>query len=259
MLNRAVFATLLLSSTIALAQGASSEPASQLQSPSTLPIVFTKTVSAAHAHTGDIVLARTSQAVRLANGRTLPSGTRIVGHVTSANGFVYDKTPYARQKPSTLSIHFDSIEMGGQAVPLNVTVRAMADPLTSWDAREPGPSDVDPNETVTQIGGDHMSPQQSEVVNSEGDVVAYNRHGGIYAHLISNGQCDGSNVEVSVGIYSASACGLYGFAHVTARELGSASLPSTLTLVSSRTSPKIWKQSTALLEVLPQQQVIASR
>lgn len=259
MLNRGVFATLLLSSTLALAQGVPSEPASQLQSPSTLPIIFTKTVSADAAHIGDVVLARTSQAVQLANGRTLPSGAKILGHVTAANGFVYDKTPYARQKLSALSIHFDSVEIDGETVPLNVTVRAMADPLTSWGAREPGPSDMDPTETVTQIGGDQMSPQQSEVVNRDGDVVAYNKRGGVYAHLISNGRCDGSNVEVSVGIYSASACGLYGFTDVTASEFGSASAPSALTLVSSRTSPKIWKHSTALLEVLPQQQAVASR
>ena len=29
-------------------------------------------------------------------------------------------------------------------------------------------------------------------VGPDGDVVAYNRHGGVYAHLISNGHCDGN-------------------------------------------------------------------
>ena len=255
MFSRGVLATLLLSSSIALAQ----RPASTLQSPATLPIVFTKTVSADGSHAGDVVLARTSQSVRLADGRILASGAKIVGHVTAANRFTYDKTPYAHQKPSVLSIHFDSIEVSGKAVPLNVTVRAMADPLTSWGAREPGPSDLDPTQTVTQIGGDQMSRWQSEVVNRDGDVVAYNKRGGVYAHLISNGRCDGSDVEVSVGIYSASACGLYGFTNVAASECGSAATPSTLTLVSTRTSPKVWKHSTALLEVLPSQQVVASR
>ncbi len=95
--------------------------------------------------------------------------------------------------------------------PLKVMVRAMADPLTSWGAREPKSSDLDSLGTVTQIGGDQLVPSQVEVVNMDGDVVAYNRRNGVYAHLIAHRDCDGSDNEVSVGIYSPSACGLYGF------------------------------------------------
>lgn len=260
MLNRGLFAILLLTCSVVLAQGPASDTgAARLQAPTTLPIVFLKTVSANASHAGDVVLAKTSQSVRTANGQTLPGGTKIVGHVAAANAFAYDETPYARQKPSVLKIHFDSIEINGVSVPLHVTVRAMADPLTSSAAREPGPSDMDPSETVTQIGGDQLTPSEHKVVNLDGDVVAYNKHGGVYAHLIASGRCDGSDVEVSVGIYSASACGLYGFTNVAVTEVGSASAPSTLTLVSTRTSPKVWKGSTALLEVLPAQQAMASR
>lgn len=259
MLNQGLLATLLLSSSVALAQGTTSVAAPSLQASATLPIVFTKTVSANGSHAGDVVLAKTSQSVQLANGRILPIGAKVFGHITAAKAFVYDQTPYAHQKPSILSIHFDSVEVDGEALPLNVTVRAMADPLTSTAAREPGPSDLDPSETVTQIGGDQLTPSEPRVVNKDGDVVAYNKHGGVYAHLISNGRCDSSDVEVSMGIYSPSACGLYGFTSVAASEFGSASIPSTLTLVSSRTSPKVWKHSTALLEALPARQALASR
>jgi hypothetical protein len=260
MLNQGLLATLLLSSSVALAQGTTlGVAASPVQASATVPIVFTNTVSADRSHAGDVVLAKTSQSVQLANGRILPTGAKVVGHITAADAFVYDQAPYAHQKPSILSIHFDSVEVDGEALPLNVTVRAMADPLTSSAAREPGPSDLDPSETVTQIGGDELTPSESKVVNRDGQVVAYNKRGGVYAHLIPNGRCDGSDVEVSVGIYSASACGLYGFTDVAASEFGSASTPSTLTLISSRTSPKVWKHSTALLEVLPSRQAVASR
>jgi hypothetical protein len=81
----------------------------------------------------------------------------------------------------------------------------------------------------------------------------------VYAHLIANGGCDGSDVEVSMGVYSATACGMYGFNRVSATEMGSQAQPSTLTLVSTHVSPKIWKDSTALLEVLPSQQNAALR
>jgi hypothetical protein len=189
---------------------------------------------------------------KLATGEVIPAGTEVVGHVAAASAFVYDKTPYAKQKESVLAIHFDTVRIAGHDVPLNVTVRAMADPLTSWDARKPKSSDLDSLGTMTQIGGDQLVPSQDEVVDQSGDVVAYNRRNGVYAHLIAHAGCDGGSTEVSVGIYSASACGLYGFTGVSAREIGSLSSPSTLSLVSTHTSPKVWRQSTALLEVLPQ-------
>jgi hypothetical protein len=258
MLHRAVLSTLVFSSTLALAQSGAVPASIQPQVSTTLPIVFTKTVSADRSHAGDRVTARTEQAARLANGTVIPSGTEIVGHVVAATPFVYDRTPYAHQGQSRLTIHFDSLKLAGAAIPLNVTVRAMADPIASWNAREPGPSDMDPLETVTQIGGDQLVRWQAEVVSRDGDVVAYNKRGGVYAHLIAKGGCDSSSVEVSVGIYSASACGLYGFANVSAAEVGSASNPSTLTLASTRTSPTVWKHSTALLEVVADQQNVAS-
>jgi len=260
MSNRGIFTALLLSSTLVWAQSGKAASTVPLQSPSTLPIVFTNTVSASRSHVGDPVTARTNQTVLLPNGASIPSGTKITGHVVSAVPFVYDKTPYAQQKQSVLSIRFDSLQVGGELLPLNVTVRAIADPITSWGARTPNVNNVDSSlHTATQIGGDQLTPSQSEVISSQGDVVGYNRHGGVYAHLIANRGCDASSVEVSVGIYSASACGLYGFADVTAQQVGSVAIPSTLTLLSTHTAPKLWKNSTALLEVLPNQQTLAAR
>lgn len=224
---------------------------SQLASPATLPIQFTNTVRADRAHEGDVVLARTSQPVRLADGTNVPAGARVTGHVVAASGFVYDNTHYAQQKAATLSIRFDSVQVAGAEVPLHVTVRAMADPVTTEAARTPKASDMDSLGTLTQVGGDQLVPSQDEVRDAHGDVVAYQQHGGVYAHLIASRGCDGTNVEVPVGIYSASACGLYGFTDVAATEVGSRTEPSTLTLVSTHTSPRIWKRSTALLETLP--------
>jgi hypothetical protein len=238
---------LAFASSVAVAQN------STLAAPTTLPVTFAKTISANHAKPGDMVEARTFQRVQLLGGGSIPSGARVVGHVVSANGFAYDKTPYAHQRASTLSVHFDSIQVNGQAVPLNVTVRAIATPVATWDAKKPQSSDMDPLATTTQIGGDQLIPSQSEVRNMDGDVVAYNKKGGVYAHLIARGDCDRSDVEVSVGVFSASACGAYGFANVSLTEHGTAAQPSTLTLISIHGSPKIWKDTTALLEVIPRQ------
>jgi hypothetical protein len=238
---------------LALASSAALAQSPALTAPATLPVTFTKTVSAAHSKPGDVVEAKTFQRVQLPGGDSIPAGARVIGHVVSANGFAYDKTPYAHQKPSALSVHFDSVQVNGQAVPLNVTVRAIATPIATWDAQTPQASDIDSAGTTTQIGGDQLTPSQSEVRDMDGDVVAYNKKGGVYAHLIARDDCDGSDVEVSVGLFSASACGAYGFANVSLAEHGTTAQPSTMTLVSTHGSPEIWKHSTALLEVIPQQ------
>lgn len=254
------FAFMLIFCSGALAQTASRAPSALVpRFPTTFPIVFTNSVSAKSAHAGDAVTAKTTQVVHLEDGVAIPKGAKITGHVVTADPFVDNDAPYARQRPSVLSIHFDSIEVDRQAVPLMVTVRAMADPITSEQAQTPINHDIDPSGATTQIGGDRRYPWNAPVRNEDGDIVAYSRHGGVYAHLIASHGCDGSSVEVSVGIYSASACGLYGFDRTTAEEVGSHADPSTLTLASTHSSPKIWKDSTALLEVLSPRSDIALR
>jgi hypothetical protein len=101
-----------------------------------------------------------------------------------------------------------------------------------------------------------VTPSQKGVMSQDGDIVGYQKRGGIYAHLISASgnspdSCDASDTEESMGLFSASACGLYGFADSALTGTGKTGERSTLTLVSRRRSPKIWAHSTALLEVLP--------
>ncbi len=253
--------TALFSTSLAIAQASPSE----LLSPgTTLPIQFERTIDPAHAHAGDPVSAKTTQQILLANGRILPAGAHVAGHVIIANGFSFDKTPYAKQSPSTLSIRFDSVTAKEVTVPLHVSLRAMADPLTVWAAQEPKSSDLDPLSTTTQIGGDLVTPSQNEVMSQDGDIVGYHRHGGVVAHLISasgNGRsaCDGSDTEQSMGIFSASACGLYGFTDESLVDNGLTRNDSSLTLISRRRSAKIWAKTAALLEVSTQSQSMVSQ
>jgi hypothetical protein len=235
-----------------------------LSAGTTLPIQFERSVDSNHAHAGDEVVAKTTQLVRLANGQILPAGARVTGHVLTSNAFTFDKAPYAKQQASILTIHFDSIESKGETLPLRVYVRAMADPLTVWDAQRPKASDMDPLSTTTQIGGDQVTPSQNEVTSQDGDTVGYNRRGGVYAHLISavgNGpaSCDASDTEQSMGHFSASACGLYGYTDVTMLDAGKSGNPSTLTLSARRRSAKIWARSEALLEVRSEGSTMASQ
>jgi hypothetical protein len=244
----------LLSATTLFAQAHAVHGSSLLAPQTTLPITFTKSISADHSRQGDTIIAKTTQPVKLADGREVGAGALVTGHVISANSFAFDKTPYAKQKSSTLEVQFDALIVQGKTLPLHVYVRAMADPLTTWDAQRPKATDMDPLGTLTQVGGDQLTPSQKEILSSDGDIVGYNKHGGAFAHLIANSgrgaQCDGTDTEQPVFVFSASACGLYGFANVSSISLGSPSDPSHLSFSSIHGSPKIWRNSTALLEVL---------
>jgi hypothetical protein len=244
----------LLSATALFAQPHPAHGSNPLSPQTTLPITFTKSISADHSRPGDVITAKTTQPVKLADGREVRAGALVTGHVISANGFEFDKTPYAKQRASTLEVQFDVLVVKGEKLPLHVYVRAMADPVTSWDAQKPQATDIDPFGTLTQVGGDQLTPSEKEILNRDGDIVGYNKHSGAFAHLIANSgrgaQCDSTETEQPVSIFSASACGLYGFANLSSMSLGSASDPSHLSFSSTHGSPKIWRNSTALLEVL---------
>jgi hypothetical protein len=75
---------------------------------------------------GQEVTARTKQTAKLADGTTLPRGTKLVGHVTRVQAQTKDQ-PYA-----ALAITFDRAELkGGQSVALRCVVRMVAPPAST--------------------------------------------------------------------------------------------------------------------------------
>ena len=96
----------------------------------------------------------------------------------------------------------------------------------------------------------------SQVSSPEGDVVGYNGKQGVHARLIANlysspqarFQCDAGNVEQSTAIFSASACGLYGYDRSTYLENLSGDGRGAFRLASRQYTVEIQKGSAALLE-----------
>ncbi len=217
----------------------------------TIPIVLTKKIDAAKTHPGDAITGKTTQAITLASGQKLPKGALLQGHVVEASQFQFDPAHYAVQHDAELSIQFDNITSSGYQVPLHVYVRAMADPVTVSEAHMPKASDMDPLGTTTQVGGDLVTLSQDEVLSAHGDIVGYKHDGGIYAHLIASRHdsfsCNGSSNEQAMGIFSASACGIYGFA----QESLAANANSVVTLVSNHYTPRIYANTAMLLEEQP--------
>jgi hypothetical protein len=222
----------------------------------TLPVRFVRSVDAKRARPGDRVIAKTLQIVFLPGGQRLPKGTVLVGHVVDAQPYHFDPEPYAHQKGSSISIHFDQIVNGDLTVPVNLSVRALADTFESeWAPRPHYQDETDGAGTMILIGGDKFSPFDKTVRDDSGDVIAYNRKDGLFARLLPSDDptskvrlnCSSTSTEQSVAIFSPDACGLYGFEGVSMPHAGRSG-SGTFTLTSRGSSIKLYAGSTALLQ-----------
>jgi hypothetical protein len=221
-----------------------------------MPVRFTHTIDARKSKPGDVVLAKTTQVVILPNGRLLPKGSTIAGHVVEARSFAFDPAASGPQTPSVLAIHFDRVVAGDTALPVNLSLRALANASASYEATVPvGIDESDHTGTLVLIGGDAFSPLGKEVIDSQGEVVGYHRRQGVFARLLpstyravnSEIQCGGTEKEQSVGIFSPNACGLYGFGSLYLQADDSAPR-GTFELNSRNHTVKLYAQSEALLE-----------
>jgi hypothetical protein len=247
---------ILVSLSVALAASRSS--AADLPQITAIPVVFTHSIEAGRAKPGDPITATTMQIVVLPDGRSIPKGSILLGHVQESRKFVFDSTPYAVQQPSVISVRFEKIVDKGEVILISVSVRALANTLDARDAASPRHLDeTDSVGTNVQIGGDSFSPLEKEVRSSDGDIVGYNRKQGVFARLISNEytsryasfHCDATMSEQSVAIFSASACGLYGFDTVYMPESGTTT-QGAFSLASRRHTVTLYAGSSALLQAL---------
>jgi hypothetical protein len=221
-----------------------------------LPVRFVRSVDAKRAQPGDRVTAKTLQIVFLPGGQRLPKGTLLIGHVVDSHPYLFDPEPYAPQKASSISIHFDQIVNGDLSLPVNLSVRALANTFESqWAPRPHYQDETDGAGTMILIGGDEFSPFDMTVRDDGGDVIAYNRKDGLFARLLPSDDpssktrlnCSSTSTEQSVAIFSPNACGLYGFGSVSMLHAGRSG-SGTFTLVSRGRSIKLYAGSTALLQ-----------
>jgi hypothetical protein len=244
---------------LALCATAATAPAlSQVLPQSTaIPVRFVHSVDAKTAKVGDAVTAKTIQIVTLPGGMTITKGSTLVGHVVDIQAFHFDPSPYAHQKPSLISIHFDKLQTRNAVILVNLSVRAVANTIESQEAAYPhSTDDTDHVGMMTLIGGTEFSPLDKTIQSEGGDVIGYNRRSGVFARLIpsdysaagSTLHCGGTSTEQSLAIFSPSACGVYGFGGVYMPNAGRDG-SGTFTLATQRHSMKLYAGSTALLQV----------
>jgi hypothetical protein len=214
-----------------------------------IPVRFERSVDTKKAKVGDQVTAKTIQVIVLPGGTNIPRGALIVGHIVAVDAFHFDQTPYAHQRPSMLSIHFDKLQTRNAMIPVNLSVRAIANANDSREAAYPhSTDDTDHVGMMTLIGGTTFSPLDKMIQSEDGDAVGYNRKNGIFARLIASGSCNGTDTEQSVAIFSPDACGAYGFAGDYLADSGRGG-SGTFTLAVRGHSVKLYAGSTALLQV----------
>ena len=222
-----------------------------------IPVRFVHSLNAKKAKVGDTVTAETMQVVTLPGGEEIAKGAKIVGHVVAAQAFHFDPTPYAHQQPSLISIHFDKLQKGDAVIPVNLSVRAIANTIDSREAAYPhSTDDTDHVGMMILIGGTTFSPLDKTIASEDGDAIGYNRKNGVFARLASSGysgpgasfHCDGTDTEQSVAIFSPDACGVYGFAGDYLSDNGHDG-SGTFTLAVRGHSVKLYAGSTALLQV----------
>lgn len=214
-----------------------------------IPVRFEHSVDTKKAKVGDQVTARTIQVIALPGGSSIPKGALLVGHVVVLDAFHFDQTPYAHQKPSMLSIHFDKLQTVDAAIPVNLSVRAIANTIDSREAAYPhSTDDTDHVGMMILIGGTTFSPLVKTIQSEDGDAIGYNRKNGVYARLMPSGTCNGTDTEQSIAIFSPDACGAYGFGGDYLANSGQDG-SGTFTLALRGHSVKLYAGSTALLQV----------
>jgi len=232
----------------------------QMAVPVTVPIVFTHAIDASKAHIGDTVTAKTMQVVFLPGNGRIPKGTTIQGSIAETRSFSFDPAPYAIQKPSVLSIRFDKLLTKGAPMEVLTSVRALAGWSDSLDAMKPQFSDeYDDVGTLYLIGGGSYRHYEKDVTSQDGDILGYSRKEGVFARLLqseytsrySHFECeDSGDAEQSVAIFSPSACGLYGLGDVYIADNGLATGLGAFRLESRRHTVKLYRESTALLQIV---------
>jgi hypothetical protein len=123
-MSRVVSAVLFLQLAVLVCIAQQSAPSSQAPNQNevhaTIPVQLTKSLDAKKLKAGDEVIAKTSVPLQ-GNGVTIPSGSKVIGHVTQAQ---------ARSKgdpQSSLGIVFDKIELpGGKELPMQGYIQAIA-------------------------------------------------------------------------------------------------------------------------------------
>jgi hypothetical protein len=216
-----------------------------------LPVLL-PAISSKKVKRGDKITARVAQDVPLGSGAKIRRGAKVIGTVVS------NETPGAGID-AKLTIRFGSVMQGDKPMPIRTSLRALASSLEVDDAQiptsGPGESDVYDWLPTRQIGGDVVYGKVGPVARGS-QVLGESTYQGVFVKLAENpdGQCrgaiGGNDRPQAVWLFSADACGLYGFANLEIRHAGRTEPTGEIELESQKGEVQIRSGSAALLRVV---------
>lgn len=218
-----------------------------------IPVQLNNSISSKKAKAGQTFTARVMQDVPLPDRGKIRAGARVVGHVVSVS-------PPSSTSGARITLKIDSLVVSHRTIPLRASLRALASPLDVEDAQVPdmgADRGTFPDSYVTtQIGGDVVYRGGGHV-ERDGLVVGEPAPGGVLAPVSSNpeGQCRGdvagNDAPQALWVFSADACGVYGYNEVEIVDAGRNNPEGTIALAAKHGELNIRSGSGLLLRVNP--------
>ena len=185
-----------------------------LQAGVTLPVQLNRSFRAGSVKIGTKVVAKTTQRVPVSERLYLNRGATLVGTVVASVA-----SDNATAKPAVLSIRFTLLRYKKQTVPVITKAIAIANFTDVGDTFLPstgGPDRGNASEaswTTSQVGGDEVyrSGWVGDVCDSTMHKVGFADYYGVYALPAKSATGDLVPFPRAVGVFSATAKGLYGF------------------------------------------------
>ena len=175
----------------------------------TIPIVLPHALRAGKTPAATPIVAHTAQRVPLDRDFYLASGTEVLGTILISTA----PNPKAGIA-ANLTFRFTALRLQGQTIPMRTTTLAIANFVQAIETAEPASMATDrgnssaSNWTTTQVGGDEVarSDWKGTLTDTAGHQVGFADFHGVYAN-----PDPGSTLPRALGVFSASAKGLYGF------------------------------------------------
>ena len=216
-----------------------------------LPGLLNSSVSSKNSKSGQPLQATVMQEIQLPDGNKIRRGAKIIGHVVSV-------TPHHPGRAAELTLQFDRLEIAkDESISITTSLRAVASIPDVAHAQAPlagsalGASDN--AWTTVQIGGDLVYRGGGSVTERSqkiGKPAPY----GVLVRVAPGEKCGeqvfGNDAPVqALWLFSANACGVYGYRHMKIAASGPNSSPGQATITSDRGDFRIENGSGILLLV----------
>lgn len=212
-----------------------------------LPVTLSKSINASKAGPGMEIRAKVMQDIP---GTSIRRGAGVIGHVVKVNS--------SGAGQASLEISFDSVKSHGRQIPIKVDLRALASFVAVEQAKIPEEmSSRGLNEqtwTTEQIGGDQVYRGGGPVAEGATVVGRPTAYGVLDVPQSQAGRPCGETVDdtsqpQAFWLFSADACGVYGYSHLRIERSGRTEPVGTIKLASDRGKLILYGGSGMLLRV----------